>query len=119
MTASVRLVLAQLNLQVGDISGNLQRLVRAAVQARDELKADAIVFPELALCGYPPEDLLLRSNMQQRIERALQQLAERVTGIRMLVGYPWLQGGQCFNRAALIADGAVLAHYDKQRLPNY
>ena len=119
MTASVRLVLAQLNLQVGDISGNLQRLVRAAVQARDELKADVIVFPELALCGYPPEDLLLRSNLQQRIERALQQLAERVTGIRMLVGYPWLQDGQCFNRAALIADGAVVAHYDKQRLPNY
>ena len=119
MTASVRLVLAQLNLEVGDISGNLQRLVKAAVHARDELKADAILFPELALCGYPPEDLLLRSNMQQRIERAVQQLAEQVTGIGMLVGYPWLQNGQCFNRAALIADGAVVAHYDKQRLPNY
>ena len=119
MTASVRLVLAQLNLHVGDISGNLQRLVNAALHARDELKADAILFPELALCGYPPEDLLLRSSMQQRIERALQELAERVEGIRMLVGYPWLQDGQCFNRAALMADGAVIAHYDKQRLPNY
>ena len=119
MTASVRLVLAQLNLHVGDISGNLQRLVTAAVQARDELGADAIIFPELALCGYPPEDLLLRSSMQQRIERALQELAERVAGIRMLVGYPWLQGGHCFNRVALIADGGVVAHYDKQRLPNY
>ena len=119
MTARVRLVLAQLNLHVGDIKGNLQRLADAAVHARDELKADAILFPELALCGYPPEDLLLRSNMQERIERALQELAERVVDIRMLVGYPWLEDGRCFNRMALIADGGVVASYDKQTLPNY
>lgn len=119
MTASVRFVLAQLNLHVGDISGNLQRLVASAVHARDELKADAILFSELALCGYPPEDLLLRSNMQERIERALQELAEQVLGIQILVGYPWQESGQCFNRAAVLADGKVIATYDKQRLPNY
>lgn len=119
MTARVRLVLAQLNLHVGDIKGNLQRLVDAAVHARDELQADAILFPELALCGYPPEDLLLRSNRQERIERALQELAERVVDIRMLVGYPWQQDGHCFNRVALIGEGGVEASYDKQMLPNY
>lgn len=119
MTASVRLVLAQLNLHVGDISGNLQRLVDAAVRARDELKAEAVMFPELALCGYPPEDLLLRSDMQARMEGALQELARRVTGIQMLVGYPWWEADQCFNRAALIAGGKILATYDKQKLPNY
>ena len=119
MTASVRLVLAQLNLHVGDISGNLQRLVDAAVHARDELKAEAIMFPELALCGYPPEDLLLRSSMQGRIERALQELAERVTDIQMLVGYPWWQDNRCYNRAAVLAGGEIIATYDKQKLPNY
>ena len=119
MTASVRLVLAQLNLHVGDISGNLQRLVDAALHARDELKAEAILFPELALCGYPPEDLLLRSSMQGRIERALQELAERVTDIQMLVGYPWWQDNRCYNRAAVLAGGEIIATYDKQKLPNY
>lgn len=119
MTARVRMVLAQLNLRVGDIHGNLQRLVDAAIRARDELQADAIMFPELALCGYPPEDLLLRSSMQQRIERALAELAERVPDIHILVGYPWQQDGHCFNRAALLFNGQVQATYDKQKLPNY
>lgn len=119
MTARVRIVLAQLNLQVGDIRGNLQRLVDAANRARDELQADAIMFPELALCGYPPEDLLLRSSMQQRIEQALHELAERVPDIHVLVGYPWQQDGRSFNRAAVLAGGRVIATYDKQKLPNY
>lgn len=119
MTARVRMVLAQLNLRVGDIHGNLQRLVDAAIRARDELQADAIMFPELALCGYPPEDLLLRSSMQQRIERALAELAERVPDIHILVGYPWQQDGHCFNRAALLFNGQVQVTYDKQKLPNY
>lgn len=119
MTARVRMVLAQLNLRVGDIHGNLQRLVDSAIRARDELQADAIMFPELALCGYPPEDLLLRSSMQQRIERALAELAERVPDIHILVGYPWQQDGHCFNRAALLFNGQVQVTYDKQKLPNY
>ena len=119
MTARVRIVLAQLNLRVGDIRGNLQRLVDAAIHARDELQADAIIFPELALSGYPPEDLLLRSGMQQRIAGALEELAARVPDIHMLVGYPWQADGQCFNRAAVLAGGEILATYDKQKLPNY
>ncbi len=119
MTARVRLVLAQLNLRVGDIHGNLQRLVDSAIHARDALQADAILFPELALCGYPPEDLLLRSSMQLRIEKALAELAARVPDIHILVGYPWQENGQCFNRAAVLAGGRIIATYDKQTLPNY
>lgn len=119
MTASVRIVLAQLNLQVGDIRGNLQRLIDAANQARDDHRADVILFPELALCGYPPEDLLLRSDMQRRIEQALSELAERVPDIHLVVGYPWQQDGRTFNRAAVLAGGRIVATYDKQRLPNY
>ncbi|GGJ00139.1 NAD+ synthase [Halopseudomonas pertucinogena] len=119
MTASVRIVLAQLNLQVGDIRGNLQRLIDAANHARDDQQADVILFPELALCGYPPEDLLLRSNMQQRIEQALNELAERVPDIHVVVGYPWQQDGRSFNRAAVLAGGRIVVTYDKQKLPNY
>lgn len=119
MTASVRIVLAQLNLQVGDIRGNLQRLIDAANHARDDQRADVVLFPELALCGYPPEDLLLRSNMQQRIEQAVKELAERVPDIHLVVGYPWQENGCSFNRAAVLAGGRIVATYDKQRLPNY
>ncbi|PAU89712.1 NAD+ synthase [Pseudomonas sp. WN033] len=119
MTNSLRVVMAQLNLRVGDIRGNLERIIEAATHARDELGARVIVFPELSLCGYPPEDLLLRSSMQARIERALHALCERVQGIYLVVGYPWYEGEQCFNQAAVIADGNLLASYAKQHLPNY
>lgn len=119
MTASLRIVLAQLNLRVGDVRGNLERIVEAATHARDELGAAAVIYPELTLCGYPPEDLLLRSGMQERIEQGLQELAERVTGIHLVVGYPWQADGLCYNKAAVIAGGKLVASYSKQVLPNY
>jgi len=119
MTATLRIVMAQLNMRVGDIPGNLARIIEAARHARDELGARVIVFPELSLCGYPPEDLLLRSSMQARISRALDSLCEEVSGIYMVVGYPWQEGDACYNKAAVIADGRLLASYAKQQLPNY
>ncbi|SEL45442.1 NAD+ synthase (glutamine-hydrolysing) [Atopomonas hussainii] len=119
MTDTLRIVMAQLNLHVGDVHGNLARLIAAAQQARDEQHADVIVFPELALSGYPPEDLLLRSSMQRRIERALHELAQAVSGIYMVVGYPWVDGELRYNAAAVLADGQILASYYKQKLPNY
>jgi len=91
MTATLRIVMAQLNMRVGDIPGNLERIIESSRHARDELGARVIVFPELSLCGYPPEDLLLRSSMQARISRALDQLCEQVQGIYVVVGYPWQQ----------------------------
>tara|TARA_Y100001001_G_scaffold86538_1_gene84655 strand:- start:200 stop:1831 length:1632 start_codon:yes stop_codon:yes gene_type:complete len=119
MTATLRIVMAQLNMRVGDILGNLERIIESSRHARDELGARVIVFPELSLCGYPPEDLLLRSSMQARISRALDQLCEQVQGIYVVVGYPWQQDDLCYNMAAVIADGRILASYAKQHLPNY
>jgi NAD+ synthase (glutamine-hydrolysing) len=119
MSQQLRVVMAQLNLRVGDVHGNLERIIEAAVAARDQAEADLIVFPELSLCGYPPEDLLLRSSMQKRIEQALQRLCDEVRGIYMVVGYPWQEDEQRFNACALIADGEMLGRYFKQMLPNY
>ncbi|WAG79946.1 NAD+ synthase [Metapseudomonas furukawaii] len=119
MRHSLRIVMAQLNLRVGDVQGNTQRVIEEANAARDSWAADVIVFPELTLCGYPPEDLLLRSSMQRRIEQGLQRLRDEVRGIYLVVGYPWLEAERRFNACAVIADGELLATYYKQRLPNY
>jgi NAD+ synthase (glutamine-hydrolysing) len=119
MSQTLRVVMAQLNLRVGDVHGNVERIIEASLEAREQWRADVIVFPELTLCGYPPEDLLLRSSMQRRIEQGLQRLQDEVRGIYMVVGYPWLDGDQRYNACAVIADGVLLATYYKQKLPNY
>lgn len=119
MSQTLRVVMAQLNMRVGDVHGNVDRIIAAAHEARDQLQADLILFPELTLCGYPPEDLLLRSSMQLRIEQALQRLQAETQGITLVVGFPWLEGEQRYNAAAFIADGQVQARYYKQKLPNY
>ncbi|KTT50719.1 NAD synthetase [Pseudomonas oryzihabitans] len=119
MSQLLNVVMAQLNLKVGDIHGNVDRIIAAAGEARDQLGGDLIVFPELSLCGYPPEDLLLRSSMQRRIEQGLQRIGEEVTGIHVLVGFPWLEEGRRYNACAVYRDGVQLASYRKQQLPNY
>lgn len=119
MSQTLRVVMAQLNLRVGDVHGNVERIIEAACSARDQWQADVIVFSELALCGYPPEDLLLRSSMQRRIEQGLQRLQDEVRGIYLVVGYPWLEDELHYNACAVIADGQLLARYYKQNLPNY
>ncbi|MEH3022662.1 MAG: NAD+ synthase [Pseudomonas oryzihabitans] len=119
MSQLLNVVMAQLNLKVGDIHGNVDRIIAAAGEARDQLGGDLIVFPELSLCGYPPEDLLLRSSMQRRIEQGLKRIRAEVTGIHVLVGFPWLEEGRRYNACAVYRDGAELAFYRKQQLPNY
>ena len=119
MSQTLRVVMAQLNLRVGDVHGNVESIIEAACNARDQWLADVIVFPELTLCGYPPEDLLLRSSMQRRIEQGLQRLQDEVRGIYLVVGYPWLEDELRYNACAVIADGQLLARYYKQKLPNY
>ncbi|GLH21976.1 NAD+ synthase [Pseudomonas atacamensis] len=111
--------MAQLNIRVGDVYGNVDRVIDAANKARDDLRAQIIVFPELTLCGYPPEDLLLRSSMQSRIEKALREIKDRVKGIVMVIGFPWVEDGSRYNSCAVISDGEEIARYYKQRLPNY
>jgi NAD+ synthase (glutamine-hydrolysing) len=119
MAARLRLALGQLNLLVGDISGNAEKMIAAARRARDELKAHVVVFPELALTGYPPEDLLLRPDLGVRVELSLGEMLKGISGIDVIVGYPKRQYGRLFNAASLLRGGKVAATYFKHCLPNY
>jgi NAD+ synthase (glutamine-hydrolysing) len=119
MSNRIRVAMAQLNLMVGDIPGNTQRVIDVARQARDELKADLVLYPELTLSAYPPEDLLLRPSLELRIQQALDRLCQEVSGITLVVGYPRYRKGSLFNMMGVIRDGEILVEYAKQCLPNY
>ncbi len=118
MSAKLNIVMAQLNLVVGDIDGNASRVIEAAEQARDQFDADVIVFPELAFCGYPPEDLLLRPSLIVRVEQALNRLRV-VKGVDLIIGVPLMGRHGLENQALVLRDGEVVARYAKQHLPNY
>jgi len=114
----LQVVLAQMNTLVGDIPGNTQKVIDAARVAAEQ-DADMILFPELTLTGYPPEDLLLRPSLAVRIERALDELQRTNLPVAMVVGYPRVVGGKLFNMAGVIQDGKLIAEYAKQCLPNF
>ena len=82
------MALAQLNMLVGDVAGNVAKAAAALARARDELRADVVIFPELTLTGYPPEDLLLRPGLHRQVLRGLEELKRQVTGIDVGLGYP-------------------------------
>ena len=111
--------MAQCNLLVGDIPSNTRQVIDAANRARDELGADLIVFPELTLTGYPPEDLLLRPGLQEMVDEALARIRLQVAGIHLLVGHPEKTAAGHFNTASLIRDGQIIARCHKHHLPNY
>lgn len=116
----LRIALAQCNLVVGDVEGNADYLVQAAARARDEFNADLIVFPELALSGYPPEDLLFHAGFRRQVDSALDRVRQSVNGIGMIVGYPEYEDAKkIYNAAIVFHDGRTLAHYRKHCLPNY
>ncbi len=120
MSESIKIVMAQLNFLVGDIEANLKKIIHHLRQARDELKADLVVFPELALSGYPPEDLLLRPEMYSRVKAALETLCSEVQGIEVIVGYPWSDNNtQRYNALAHIRNQKIVLQYFKRHLPNY
>lgn len=119
MVDIVRIALAQANFLVGDIDGNVDKVISLAINARDELAANAIVFPELTLTGYPPEDLLLRKGLYKQVEEGLARLLESLKGIDVIVGYPVHQQDRHYNAAGLIRDGKIESVYLKQALPNY
>ncbi len=104
---------------VGDIQANADKCIGALKTARDTHRADVIVFPELALTGYPPEDLLLRPGFYSRVSAALEELVQQVKGIDVIIGYPEKKIDGTFNAAAVISDGKIIARYYKQHLPNY
>lgn len=116
---TLRIAMAQLDMLVGDITKNTQSVIDAANKARDEEHADVVVFPELTLTGYPPEDLLLRSSLDQRIESALAKILAGVHDIYVVVGYPRRIDGELFNCAGVIYQGDLLVEYAKQKLPNF
>ncbi|MBX3440321.1 MAG: NAD+ synthase [Planctomycetaceae bacterium] len=118
----MRIALAQLNPLVGDLGGNSSKIAHAAAQARRD-GADLLVTPELAVCGYPPKDLLLRAGFVAACDRAVELLAQQVpTDLGLLVGHPTTRGvpdGQCANAVSLLVDGAVSTTVHKYLLPNY
>lgn len=119
MTKKIRVALAQLNLTVGDIQGNLEKHLRAAAAARDELSADVILFPELSLIGYPAEDLQLRKSFIDDAHAALKKFSSEIRGIHCVVGHPYSDGHHLYNACSLIHEGKTSARYAKQCLPNY
>jgi NAD+ synthase (glutamine-hydrolysing) len=119
MTKTLRIALAQLNPVVGDIAGNLSLHINAAIHARDTLKADIIVFPELGLTGYPPEDLLLRPSFLNETHIAVQTFMDQVKDIHCLISHPHTVDHKTYNASSLIYNGKVLSRYAKQYLPNY
>lgn len=119
MNKPLRLALAQYDFPVGDIAGNVARVIELMIAARDVQGADVIVFPELAVSGYPPEDLLLRPSFLAACESALQEIAIACAGIVAVVGWPQAVGSVVFNAASVLRDGAIEATYRKRELPNY
>jgi NAD+ synthase (glutamine-hydrolysing) len=117
--ARLRIGLAQLNFLVGDAQGNAARVIDSVARASTGVKPDLLVFPELTLSGYPPEDLLFHGGFRQAIERALATVRDSVRGMGVIVGYPEYVGQDIFNSAALLCDGALLANHRKRELPNY
>ncbi|WP_339722501.1 NAD+ synthase [Marinomonas primoryensis] len=116
---TLRIAMAQLDMLVGDITKNTQSVIDAACKARDEERADVVVFPELTLTGYPPEDLLLRPSLDPRIESALAKVLAEVRDIHVVIGYPRRIDGELFNCAGVIYQGKMLVEYAKQKLPNF
>ena len=119
MTNKITIALAQFDYVVGDVAGNTQKILDHAVRARDDIRADLVVFPELSVCGYPPEDLLFHVGLRRRIEKALETIRDSVRDIAVLVGFPDYQDDDIFNACVVFRDGEVLAHYRKHMLPNY
>ncbi|HEX7718481.1 MAG TPA: NAD+ synthase [Woeseiaceae bacterium] len=119
MKNSITLGLAQLDMIVGDVAGNTTKILQYADRARDELRADLVVFPELSLCGYPPEDLLFHFGLRKRVGNALETIRTSVRDIAVVVGFPEYDGDDIYNACAVYHNGKVLAHYRKHMLPNY
>ena len=115
----LKIALAQINPTVGDLTGNTRKILAYALQAQKR-GADLVIFPELALCGYPPEDLLLKKHFVADNSKSLHALAGKIHGVVVITGFVDSdRQGKIYNAAAVIADGGVQQVYHKQELPNY
>ena len=115
----LRIALAQFDFPVGAVEKNAERIIALIEEARDEYGAELVLFPELAISGYPPEDLLLRPGFLADCERALQRVAAVTHGIVAVVGWPQSAGAVVYNAVSVLRDGAVADTYRKRELPNY
>ncbi|MCZ4305154.1 NAD+ synthase [Zoogloeaceae bacterium G21618-S1] len=118
MKTSLAIAVAQFNPVVGDLSGNVAQ-IRAAMSTAAADGARLLLTPELSICGYPPEDLLLRPDFYDRCREAVETLALQTDELAVVVGYPEADGDIRYNAAAVLHRGRIVAHYRKQRLPNY
>ena len=116
---TLRIALAQFDFPVGAVQQNAERIAAMIAEARDEYGADVVLFPELAISGYPPEDLLLRPRFLADCEAALQRIAAATHGIVAVVGWPQSAGSVVYNAASVLRDGLVETTYRKRELPNY
>ncbi|MEH6503003.1 MAG: NAD+ synthase [Cycloclasticus sp.] len=114
----MKIAVVQFNPSVGDLIGNADRIIDFCSQATEQ-GASAIVFPELAVTGYPPEDLLLRDDFIRGVEKELERIAKSCPFITIILGYPERDEKGLFNSAAVLQTGQLVANYRKQRLPNY
>ncbi len=117
--ASIRIAMAQFDFPVGDVAGNTERIIEMIGQARDEYGAELVMFPELAVSGYPPEDLLLRPGFLYECEQAMGRIAAACRGITAVVGWPQAAGAVVYNAASVLRDGLLEQTYRKRELPNY
>ncbi len=118
MNTHLRLIIAQQNFLVGDLIGNTLKITQTIAHARDTLKGDVVIFPELALTGYSPEDLLLRPGMEARVTLALAQIAKASRGIDVILGHPHKTAHGLYNAASVLREGKILSTYHKRYLPN-
>ena len=114
----MKLAIAQINCTLGDLSGNAARILDCAERAKQQ-GAVLMLTPELSLCGYPPEDLLLRPGFYNACAQALHDLAQQVRGISVVVGHPHEVDDERHNAASVLRDGRIIATYLKHELPNY
>jgi NAD+ synthase (glutamine-hydrolysing) len=116
---TLRLVLAQMNPKVGDIQGNLQKILEWSHRAVTQYAAQVVVFPELALTGYPPEDLLFRSQFIQQVDEAVQQIQQSMPDATLIFGTIHQRDNHIFNSAVILQPGQAPVYYHKHKLPNY
>jgi NAD+ synthetase len=114
----MKIAIAQINCTVGDLAGNVKKIADYA-KCAIERGADILLTPELSLCGYPPEDLLLRDGFYVACDKALRELAKQVHGITLIVGHPDKVDDRCYNAASVLRGGEILDTYHKHSLPNH
>jgi NAD+ synthase (glutamine-hydrolysing) len=114
----MKIAIAQINCMLGDLAGNAAKIADYARRAKAQ-GAEILLTPEMSLCGYPPEDLLLRDGFYHACDKALQELARQAEGIILLVGHPHRVGRNHYNAASILRDGKVAATYHKHALPNH